>query len=307
MKALTLLGAGVLSLTLVACNNNSNNSGSSGAPAESTAPPATEANVVRIATESNFKPFSYLDNQGNLVGFEIDLANAMCQQMQATCEITSHDWDGLIPSLNANRFDAIMAGMSITDERKQVVDFSEPYFNNTLVLVAKKDKPVTIVDVNGKNVAVQQATVSAQYLANNYPAAIVKAYDKQDNAYLDLVAERVDFMLSDIVPMLDWLQTENGSSFEVKGDEIDIDDKVAIAVRKGDAETLNKFNTALQALKANGEYDKIVAKYFDTTVLKSDSKQNNQTTGSANAAVEVVTNAQAADASKADADGSQTQ
>ena len=81
-----------------------------------------------IATESSFKPFSYLDKQGQLVGFEIDLANALCKQMQADCQIVSQDWDSLIPSLNANKSDAIMAGMSITEERLNAVDFSEPYF-----------------------------------------------------------------------------------------------------------------------------------------------------------------------------------
>lgn len=228
---------------------------------------APSGEKIRIATESSFKPFSYLDNQGNLVGFEIDLANAMCREMKAECEITSQDWDGLIPSLNAGQFDAVMAGMSATDERRQVVDFSEAYFNNTLVLVAKKDKETSIKDIDGKNVAVQQATVSAKYLADNYPKAIIKAYDKQDNAYLDLTAGRADFMLSDIVPMLDWLKTEQGANFAVKGEPIDINDKVAVAIKKGDSATLNQFNTALANLKQTGEYDKIVAKYFDLQAM----------------------------------------
>lgn len=228
---------------------------------------ADSASKIRIATESSFKPFSYLDTQGNLVGFEIDLAHALCDQIKAQCEITSQDWDALIPGLNADKFDAIMAGMSATQERAKVVAFSEPYFNNTLVLVAKKDSPLGINDVNGKTVAVQQATLSADYLSQHYPEAIVKNYDKQDNAYLDLKAGRVDFMLSDIVPMLDWLKTENGAEFEVKGEPIDIDDKVAIALRKDDAELKAKFDGAIQTLKQNGEYDKMVAKYFDLAAL----------------------------------------
>ncbi|MDO5650935.1 MAG: transporter substrate-binding domain-containing protein [Moraxella sp.] len=218
--------------------------------------------TVRIATESNFKPFSYMDASGNLLGFEIDLAHAMCEQMQAQCEIISQDWDGLIPGLNAHKFDAIMAGMSVTLDRQKVVDFSEPYFNNTLVLVAKKSDDVSIDDVNGKNVATQQATVSADYLKEHYPQAVVKVYDKQDNAYLDLTAGRADFMLSDIVPMSDWLKSEAGTSFEIKGEPIDIGDTIAVAVRKDD-KLAEELNTALTALKANGEYDKIVAKYFD--------------------------------------------
>lgn len=258
MNVLQTTAAVALAATLCACSQS---------PKDDATPAQDAEKAVRIATESSFKPFSYTDNQGNLVGFEIDLANALCEQMQARCEIVSYDWDGLIPSLNANRFDAIMAGMSITDERRQVVDFGDPYFYNALVLVAKKDKPISIQDVDNKNVAVQQATLSAQYLEKNHPKAVVKAYDKQDNAYLDLIAGRADFMLSDMVPALDWLKTDNGAAFEIKGEPIDIDDQVAVAFRKGDDKTREDFNRALSALKANGVYDTLVAKYFDQSAL----------------------------------------
>lgn len=263
-----VLSAVVATTLLTACGEK--NTTTNEQPAKQEATPSEQ--TIRIATETSFKPFSYLDTSGQPIGFEIDLANALCQKMQAKCEILPQDWDSLIPGLNANKFDAIMAGMSATDERRQVVDFSEPYFNNTLVLIAKKDANVGINDVNGKNVATQQATVSADYLKANYPQAIVKTYDKQDNAYLDLAAGRVDFMLSDIVPMLDWLKTDQGGAFEVKGAPIDINDKVAIAVRKNDA-IKAKFDTALNELKASGEYDAIVAKYFDSSVINATTTQ----------------------------------
>ena len=203
---------------LAACSNESTtNTKTAAAPNSS-----TSQKELIIATESSFKPFSYLDKQGQLVGFEIDLANALCKQMQADCQIVSQDWDSLIPSLNANKSDAIMAGMSITEERLNAVDFSEPYFDNTLVLIGKKDNTATINDIAGKAVATQQATVSAEYLQKHYPDANIKTYDKQDNAYLDLTAGRVEFMLSDVVPATDWLATEAGSEFEIKGMPIDI-------------------------------------------------------------------------------------
>lgn len=251
--------ATLAAVALTACGSDKNVS--------DTTAKTTENSVkkqIRIATESNFKPFSYIDNQGNLVGFEIDLANALCEEMKAHCEISSQDWDGLIPGLKADKFDAIMAGMSITPERLEVVDFSEPYFNNKLILVGKKGDSSTINDIDGKTVATQQATVSAEYLQKNHPKAIVKAYDKQDNAYLDLVAGRAEFMLSDIVPASDWLTTEAGKNFEVKGDAIDINDTVGIAIRKEDALKAN-FDAALASLKTNGKYDEIVKKYFDHT------------------------------------------
>ena len=209
---------------------------------------STSQKELIIATESGFKPFSYLDKQGQLVGFEIDLANALCKQMQADCGNRKPRLGQSYSNLNANKSDAIMAGMSITEERLNAVDFSEPYFDNTLVLIGKKDNTATINDIAGKAVATQQATVSAEYLQKHYPDANIKTYDKQDNAYLDLTAGRVEFMLSDVVPATDWLATEAGSEFEIKGMPIDIGDKVGIAVRK-DSSLKADFDAALASLK----------------------------------------------------------
>lgn len=254
------LAIALTALALTACGGDK--------PADTTANTATtgtnDGKKVLIATESSFKPFSYLDNTGNLVGFEIDLANALCTEMKADCDIVAQDWDSLIPSLQANKSDAIMAGMSITPERLEVVDFSDAYFDNTLILVGKKGDNITINDLAGKTVGVQQATVSGEYLAKHQPNATVKAYDKQDNVHLDLSAGRIDYMLADFVPASDWLKTDAGANFEIKGEPIDVNDKVGIAVRKDDA-LKGEFNTALANLKASGKYDELVAKYFAIT------------------------------------------
>lgn len=269
-SAKTLLFASVTAFCLSACSNNQNTTAPEKTDAQASS--AESGQVLRIATESSFKPFSYTDAEGNLVGFEIDLANALCQQMQAKCEISSQDWDGLIPGLTAQKFDAIMAGMSITPERAEVVQFSEPYFKNALVLVTKQDSPLTLEKLAGKSVAVQRATVAAQYLAEHYPKINVKLYDTQDNTYLDLKAGRVDGLFSDKVPALDWLKSEAGKGYGVNGQEIDIDDQVAIALRKNDP-LVDKFNQALNDLKANGEYDKIVKTYFDAEQSAADPTQ----------------------------------
>lgn len=253
--------AATLSLTLVACGNDK--------PQESQ--PATDGGKVqlRIATESNYKPFSYLDAEGKHQGFEIDLIHALCEEMKAECTITSYDWDSLIPGLIADKYDAIFASMSATEERRKTVNFSDPYFNNKLVLVGKKGDTGTIADIDGKNVAAQQATVSSQYLEKNHPKANLKIYDKQVNAYLDLAAGRVDYLLSDIAPATDWLNnTEQGKGFEVKGESIDINDNVAIAMRQSDTELANNFNAAIASLKANGKYKEIAGKYFDPALVE---------------------------------------
>ncbi|MFB2538409.1 MULTISPECIES: transporter substrate-binding domain-containing protein [unclassified Acinetobacter] len=269
----SLFALPVLALAMTACSQSNDSAAGASAPAAGQG----NAKVIRIATESSYKPFSYMDSQGNLMGFEIDLANAMCKEMKAECKITSEDWDGLIPGLNAQKFDAIMAGMSITPERSQAVLFSDPYFHSKLVLVGKKGVDTTIANIGGHSIATQQATVSAQYLEKNHPTAQIKTYDKQDNAYLDLTAGRAEFMLSDIVPISDWLKSDKGQGFEVKGAPIDINDAVAIALRKNDTALAGEFNKALQTLKANGEYDKIVLKYFDPSIVNAGAKTQSQT------------------------------
>lgn len=210
------LAVALTALALTACGGDK--------PADTTANTATtgtnDGKKVLIATESSFKPFSYLDNTGNLIGFEIDLANALCAEMKADCDIVAQDWDSLIPSLQANKSDAIMAGMSITPERLEVLDFSDAYFDNTLILVGKKGDNITINDLAGKTVGVQQATVSGEYLAKHQPNATVKAYDKQDNVHLDLSAGRIDYMLADFVPASDWLKTDAGANFEIKASRL---------------------------------------------------------------------------------------
>lgn len=288
------LAVALTALTLTACGGDkpADTAKSDGA---TNTPPQESKNII-IATESSFKPFSYLDNTGKLVGFEIDLANALCQEMKATCDIQSQDWESLIPSLQAKKSDAIMAGMSITPERLQVVDFSDAYFDNKLVIVGKKGDTVNLEGLAGKTVGVQQATLSGDYLAQHQPKATVKSYDKQDNVYLDLSAGRIDYMVSDFVPASDWLKTDAGANFEIKGEPIDVNDKVGIAVRKDDA-LKGEFNTALAALKANGQYDAIVAKYFDVSGTAAPTQSTEPSSASTETAPAASADA-AADATK---------
>lgn len=277
LKKLTIAALSVLMLS--ACGNNP--------PAGETTPTATTDNapqaqmqsatqatdtatispnskegVIRIATESTYKPFTYLDSEGKVVGFEADLAQAMCAKMNRECNIISQDWASLITGLQAGKYETIMSGMSVTEERRQAVDFGESYFDNALVFIARKDAKIGVADVDSKNVAVQQATVAASYMQEHHPNATVKTYDRQTSAYQDLLNGRVDFMLSDIGPASDWLKTEQGAPFEVKGDAIDIDDEYAMAFVKGDP-LRQEFDVALKAVKDSGEFDKIYANYFD--------------------------------------------
>ena len=259
-KALLLAPLSAAMLMLAGCNNSS-------APAESAeADTATEAPMnIKIATESSYKPFSYTDADGKLIGYEIELVDALCAQMKAKCEVISQDWDGLIPGLNAQKFDAAIAGMSITPERKEVVDFSDPYFHSGIILIGKKGDDISIDSLKGQPIASQRSTVASQYLQDEHADADIKLYDTQDNAYLDLTSGRVRGMMSDKVTGIDWLKTDAGKDYEVKGDEISSDDDaMGIAFRKGDP-LVAKFNAALAELKDNGTYDQITGSYFGTS------------------------------------------
>ncbi|MGO2226210.1 MAG: transporter substrate-binding domain-containing protein [Psychrobacter celer] len=258
-KALWLAPLSAAMLMLAGCNNSS-------APADSAEADAADAPLnIKIATESSYKPFSYTDADGKLIGYEIELVDALCAQMKAECEVISQDWDGLIPGLNAQKFDAAIAGMSITPERKEVVDFSDPYFHSGIILIGKKGDDLAIDALKGQPIASQRSTVASQYLQDEHSDADIKLYDTQDNAYLDLTSGRVRGMMSDKVTGVDWLKTEAGQNYEVKGNEISSDDDaMGIAFRKGDP-LVAKFNKALSELKANGTYDQITGSYFGTS------------------------------------------
>lgn len=258
-KALWLAPLSAAMLMLAGCNNSS-------APADSAEADAADAPLnIKIATESSYKPFSYTDADGKLIGYEIELVDALCAQMKAECEVISQDWDGLIPGLNAQKFDAAIAGMSITPERKEVVDFSDPYFHSGIILIGKKGDDLSIDSLKGQPIASQRSTVASQYLQDEHSDADIKLYDTQDNAYLDLTSGRVRGMMSDKVTGIDWLKTEAGQNYEVKGNEISSnDDAMGIAFRKGDP-LVAKFNKALSELKANGTYDQITGSYFGTS------------------------------------------
>ena len=259
-KTMWLAPLSAAMLMLAGCSNGS-------APEESAATDTTAdaPMTVKIATESSYKPFSYTDADGKLIGYEIELVDALCAQMKAECELISQDWDGLIPGLNAQKFDAVIAGMSITPERKEVVEFTDPYFHTGIILIGKKGDDISVADLAGQPVASQRSTVSSQYLQDEYPDADIKLYDTQDNAYLDLTSGRVRAMMSDKVTGIDWLKTEAGQNYEVKGDEISTEeDAMGIAFRKGDP-LVAKFNTALAEIKADGTYDQITGSYFGTS------------------------------------------
>jgi lysine-arginine-ornithine-binding protein len=224
---------------------------------------------VRIGTTpESYPPFTQIEADGSVAGFEADIADALCAKMEVECEWVLQAWDGIIPALQANKFDAIIASMSITEKRKEVIDFSNKYYNTPAMFVGPKDKDVTISaeGLAGLTVGVQTATTHAEYMKQKLPDVRTKTYDTQENANLDLIAGRVDLLLADSIALTDGLLTaEGGDAFEVKGEPFTdpvMGDGVGVGVRKGEDELREKFNAAIEAIRADGTYKKINDKYF---------------------------------------------
>lgn len=228
---------------------------------------AEAADKIRIGTEGAYPPFNMISKDGTPTGFDVDIANALCAEMKAECEIVAPlEWDSIIIGLQKRKYDAIVASMSITEERQKAVNFTDPYYSNKLALVAKKGSSIDPAQLGGKAVGAQRSTIAADYALENFDKDDVKLYDTQEKAYLDLEAGRVEVLVSDKLPAYDWLQSKEGQSFDFLGNDIDINDKIGIAVRKSDDELRMKLNTALKAILANGTYEAINKKYFPISI-----------------------------------------
>ncbi|MDG9881547.1 ABC transporter substrate-binding protein [Pseudomonas sp. GD04058] len=225
---------------------------------------AMAAEKLRMGIEAAYPPFNSKDASGQVVGFDKDIGDALCAKMKVECEVVTSDWDGIIPALNAKKFDFIVSSLSITEERQKAVDFTDRYYSNKLQFIAPKnvDFKTDKASLKGKVIGTQRATLSATWLEDTYGSDVdVKLYDTQENAYLDLTSGRVDALLADKYVNYDWLKSEAGKNYEFKGEPVVESDQIGIAVRKGDP-LKDKLNAALKEIIADGTYKKINDKYF---------------------------------------------
>ena len=229
-----------------------------------------QAETIKIGTEGAYPPFNFTDASGEIKGFEIDLTKAICDEMKVKCEFVLQDWDGMIPALLIKKYDAIAASMSITEERKKKVLFSEKYYNTPGRFVGPKGSKIdfTKEGLKGKAVGVQTATVHLNYLEDNYDGIIdLKIYDTLEKLNRDVINGRVDLGFADSIVLLDsLLKTEEGKKFEFLGPELSdpkwFGDGIGFALRKEDSALAEKLNKAIKAVRANGTYAKINQKYF---------------------------------------------
>jgi polar amino acid transport system substrate-binding protein len=226
------------------------------------------AETLKMGIEAAYPPFNNKDASGNVVGFDKEIGDALCAKMKVECTVVTSDWDGIIPALNAKKFDFLISSMSITDERKQAVDFTDPYYSNKLQFIAKKDIDFKTdkAALKGKIIGAQRATLAGTFLEDTYGDDItIKLYDTQENAYLDLTSGRLDGILADKYVNYEWLKSDAGRGYEFKGDPVEESDKIGIAVRKKDP-IREKLNTALKEIVADGTYKKINDKYFPFSI-----------------------------------------
>ena len=235
--------------------------------------PATAAEELRIGVEGAYPPFSWKEADGTLKGFDIDLAFALCEKMGRDCKLVEQDWDGMIPALLAKKYDAIIASMSINEERKKRVDFSDKYYNTPARFVAAEGSGLDVspAGLAGKAVGVQRGTTHQCFMEKVYPDADLRLYPTQEEVFIDLAAGRLDAQVSDSIQADEgFLETDAGKGFAfVGGVQFDLEchgEGAGIAVRKGEDELREAFNAAITAIREDGTYRSINDKYFDFDV-----------------------------------------
>ena len=250
---------------------------------------SANADKIRIGTEGAYPPWNSKDASGKLIGFEVELAWALCRYIGQQCVIVEQDWDGMIPALQMRKFDAIMAGMSITDERKKVITFSQGYADEVASLAVMKGSDLEGMEtpeginlslggsgVNkalktitgalaGKTVCTQTGTIHQNFLESGDVGKVnVRTYKTQDEVNLDLASGRCDVALAAAVAFTDYAEkskkpvvlvgpTFSGGAFG---------NGVGVGIRKDDAELLKAFNSAINKARKNGDISRIATKWF---------------------------------------------
>ena len=277
MNTLGVLGAATLSILVAA----------SGA--------AAQEKTVKIATEGAYAPWNFTGAGGKLDGFEIDLANDLCKRMKVKCEIVAQDWDGIIPALQAKKYDAIMAGMTITDKRKEVINFSIPYADTPSVFLTAKNSPLAkfpgtgqafnlgtqqaaaekaIEDLKpllkGKSIGVQTSTIQANF-ADKYlkGTAEIREYKTTEQHDLDLAAGRIDAVFAGAAQVIGTLEKPDFKDYAVVGPSLTgglLGAGIAVGLRKDEADLKKAFDEAIQAAIEDGTIQKLSMKWFKTNI-----------------------------------------
>ena len=226
---------------------------------------------LKVAVDPTYEPFTYKTPKGEVTGFDVDIAKAVCEQIKRKCVFVEQVWDSMIPGLQARKYDIIVSSMSITDERRKVVDFSDRYYKTPSAIVVKKGTEYTgPASLKGKSIGVLKGSTQEKWAMGELkPAGVnVVPYEAQDQVYLDINAGRLDGTVADKVEVHGgFLRKPEGKDYGYVGpDQYDTKyygDGIGIPARKGQKELIGQINAAIKTIRANGTYDKIAKKYFD--------------------------------------------
>lgn len=234
---------------------------------------AKEWTAVRFGMDAAYPPFESVNSKGEIVGFEVDYARALCERMKVTCTFQNQDWDGIIPSLMAGKFDVIFSSMNITEARAKQVLFSDMYYATPPVIATSADNKSNDISpkaLTGKTIGTQSSTIHANYLERFYKDSDIKLYPTQDEPNQDLASGRLDYVVGDGLVTKAFIDKQGHGCCRIVATIARVPGihgpGVGAAFRPGDTDLRDMFNRAIAELDADGTYKKIEAKYFDVDI-----------------------------------------
>lgn len=241
------------------------------APAAPAAAPAVAAPAeLKVAIDPTYEPFTFKTADGQPTGFDVDIANALCEQIKRKCVFVEQVWDSMIPGLNAKKYDVIISSMSITDDRMKEVDFTDKYYNTPSRLVLKKGTKFSdAASIKGKKIGVLKGSTQEKYAMGELKTAgvVVNSYEAQDQVYLDIKSGRLDGTVADYMEVTGgFLSKPEGAKYELVGADLK-DPKyfgygAGIALRKGEDALKAELNGAIKAIRSADTYKTLNDKYF---------------------------------------------
>jgi len=233
--------------------------------------PAHAAPPLRVATEGAYPPFNYIDENGDLAGFDVDITKALCTAMGQECTIEAIPWEQLLTALRSGKVDIIVASMARTPEREQFADFSDYYYRSRSMFVGLPNTSIDLTPYSDEQltIATQSHTVQEQYLREQYPQSKTLACKTVHDAFTILIQGKADAVLIDSLTVFDFLQTDAGKPYDIIGPAIPANNtssEARIAVAKGNRQLLERINKALRTIRLNGEFSRINHMYFPFSI-----------------------------------------
>lgn len=234
---------------------------------------SANAEVIRIANDGTYPPFSSIDSEGKLQGFDIEIAKALCTAMNAECELVVQDWEGIIPGLMAGKYDAVIASMAATPERRKSVDFTAKYYTTKPGILVTKDSTIAAPSAEAlasKTIGAGASTADAAYVEAHLAESDLRLYPTPAEIRADLISGRIDAAIGDVIELSEFLKTEDGACCKLLGalppDPEVYGADVSIAVAKGNDALRERFDAAIMKIRADGTYKEINDRYFDIDI-----------------------------------------